>query len=40
MNAEIGVLLQLMPFGGNIKKGKGYDNMIGCAVDSLSQHLI
>ena len=32
MNAEMGVLLQLMSPGCSMEKGKGYDNTIGCAV--------
>ena len=40
MNAEMGVLLQSMPPESRIEKGKGYDNMIGCAIGSFSQHLM
>ena len=29
-----------MPPRGSMEKGKGYDDMIGYAVDSLSQYLI
>jgi len=32
MNAEMGVLLQLMPPGYSMEKGKEYDDTIGCAV--------
>jgi len=32
MNAETGVLLQSMPLGCNMEKGKEYNNMIGYAV--------
>jgi len=40
MNPEMGVLLQSMPPGDNIEKGKGYDDTIGCAASSLSQRLM
>jgi len=33
-------LLRLMPPGEYMDKGKGYDDMIGCAICSLSQHLM
>ena len=29
-----------MPPGDSIEKGKGYDDMIGYAIGSLSQHLM
>ena len=32
MNAETGVLLQLMPLGCSMEKDKGYNDMIGCTV--------
>ena len=34
------LMLWLMPPGDSMEKGKGYDNMIGCAIGSLSQYLI
>ena len=40
MNAEMGILLQSMPPGESIDKGKGYDDVIGCTACSLSQHLM
>jgi len=40
MNPETGVLLQLMPPGDDIDKGRGYDDMIGYTAMSLSQCLI
>ena len=33
-------MLQLMPPGGSMEKGKGYDDMISYAIGSLSQHLM
>ena len=33
-------LLQLMPPGESMYKGKGYDDMISCTACSLSQHLM
>jgi len=32
MNSEIEILLQSMPPGDSMEKGKGYDDTIGCAV--------
>ena len=40
MNPEMGVLLQSMLPGNSMDMGKGYDDMIGCATYSLSQHLM
>ena len=40
INAKMGVLLQLMPPGGSMEKGKGYDNTLGGAVGGLSQYLM
>ena len=40
MNPEMGVLLQSMPPEDSMDMGKGYDNMIGYATCSLSQHLM
>ena len=34
------ILLLSMPLGNNMDKGKGYDDMIGCATCSLSQRLM
>jgi len=40
MNPETGVLLQSMPSWDSMDMGKGYDDMIGCAICSLSQCLM
>ena len=34
------ILLLSMPLGNNMDKGKGYDDMIGCATCSLSHRLM
>ena len=36
----IDTMLRSMPLGNNVDLGKGYDDMIGCATCSLSQHLM
>ena len=40
MNSKMGVLLWLMPLGNSMDRGKEYDDMIGCAICSLSQRLM
>ena len=40
MNPKMGVLLRSLPPGDSMDMGKEYDDMIGCATCSLSQHLM